>query len=138
MSATDGPTDVEMKFHCIPHPREYIHRHCRDSRCNTSAYIWKTMDPFVVNDVLDIPQKTTSVGARSGLRGGRLTGLPMPNPSTTKLFVQSSAYNGTKMGWCTILLENEAVNFSSTFWCHCMHRSGRTISCSMDIQGRAN
>jgi hypothetical protein len=28
------------------------------------------------------------------------------------LFTQSSAYNGTKMDWSTILLENEAVNFS--------------------------
>jgi hypothetical protein len=43
---------------------------------------------------------------------GPIYQLSPADPLTRKSFVQSSAYNGTKMGWYTILLENEIINFS--------------------------
>jgi hypothetical protein len=51
-SIIDGPTDVETKIHCTPHPGEHIHRHPSDSRCNPSTQIWKRFYSSAVHNKL--------------------------------------------------------------------------------------
>jgi hypothetical protein len=103
-----SPTDVVMKFNFTQHPREHIHSHRSDSRCNPSAQIGKRLHHFTAHDVFDTPKRRKVRGCWISTKW-RSTNRPSPaDPQTRKPFVENS---GNKTGLCTNLLENKSFNF---------------------------
>jgi hypothetical protein len=96
---TDGPTDVETKFHFTPHHRQHIHRHHSDSCWNPSAQIEKRDYTFAVHDVLNLPPDDEVYGCQFRTPWGPIIRSFPADPLTAKSLIQSSAYNDTEMGW---------------------------------------
>jgi hypothetical protein len=95
-----------------PRPRQHIHRRrSKYGSSNRSGQVGKGPCPSAVHDVFD---KFSSYVTGNIIHAQEPTDakcsvmskyLAFPYRSTDQEIVHSSAYNGTKIGWCTILME---------------------------------